>query len=154
MCFGLCCSNLELCVFRCVASVAHFFIFRVIFMDSSINERLKKFRKSKGMRQEDLANKIGIKPTTYSQMERTGGITCERLLQLAAALEIDPNYLLTGENWTPPPPPEPTNSKYDFLEKTSRQELEMIKVITLLNSKQRKAVFQYAYDIFQKKIKI
>ena len=73
---------------------------------SEINIRLAKIRKSRGLRQRDLAEMIGMKESTYSQMERQGGINCETLLKICNALKCSPLEILYGEQFkaeTPKP---------------------------------------------------
>ena len=66
---------------------------------SGINKRVNKVRKSKKLTQEDLAQKLGYKTSTYSQMERSGKIPCEMLVKIAEILETDVRYFLYGEDY-------------------------------------------------------
>lgn len=63
----------------------------------SINKRIARLRKAHGLKQSDMAEKLGLKESTYSQMERQGNITTQKLLDIAAVLNIDANILLYGE---------------------------------------------------------
>lgn len=74
----------------------------------SINERVKRCRKMCDMRQEDLAAAMGMKASTYSQMERTGEITAVRLIQIADILGISPNLLFYGTEEKEQPIIDPT----------------------------------------------
>lgn len=63
----------------------------------TINERIKRCRRMANLRQEDLAAKLDIKPSTYSQKERSGEISAVLLLKIAEALGVSVEFLLTGE---------------------------------------------------------
>ena len=67
-------------------------------MKESINARIRRHRKAAHLTQSELGEMIGVKTSTFSQMERKGQITCDMLLRLANALKIDATALLLGEN--------------------------------------------------------
>ena len=90
--FKLCSSNWSL-RFSCVASVTHFFILGENKM-REINERVVKIRKKHGFSQENLADKLNMKLSTYSQMERSGKIPCEVLVEIAEVFKMDIRYFL------------------------------------------------------------
>ncbi len=77
-------------------------------MSNEINQRIKTIRKELGFKQKDAAKFLGIKESTYSQMERTGIITCNTAIKLAIMFNTDLNYLLLGLEPTAviPPPQE------------------------------------------------
>ncbi len=60
-----------------------------------INKRVLEMRKKCGFTQEQLANKMGMRASTYSQMERSGKIPCEVLVEIADVFEIDVRYFCT-----------------------------------------------------------
>ena len=64
----------------------------------TINQRVKKYRKELFLSQADVAQMLGMKTSTYSQMERMGNITCETLLKLTEILKVDVLKLLYGED--------------------------------------------------------
>lgn len=66
-------------------------------MANEVNERIKMYRKEKKLTQGELAKIIGIKTSTYSQMEREGNITVDMALKIAEALGVDPNLIVYGE---------------------------------------------------------
>ncbi|MBO5211038.1 MAG: helix-turn-helix domain-containing protein [Clostridia bacterium] len=70
-------------------------------MPSIINERIRKYRKEKKLSQGQLAAKLGIKTSTYSQMEREGNVSADMVLRIAAELGIDPNLIFYGTQATP-----------------------------------------------------
>lgn len=63
-----------------------------------INARIASIRKLKGYKQSDVAQFLGLKTSTYSQMERKGNITGEMILRLAEIFDVDPMIILCGEN--------------------------------------------------------
>lgn len=64
----------------------------------TINQRVRKYRKDLFLNQSDVAQMLGMKTSTYSQMERMGNITCETLLKLTEILKVDVRKLLYGED--------------------------------------------------------
>ena len=64
----------------------------------TINQRVRKYRKDLFLNQSDVAKMLGMKTSTYSQMERMGNITCETLLKLTEILKVDVLKLLYGED--------------------------------------------------------
>lgn len=66
-------------------------------MNETINQRVAKCRKLANLTQTDVAEKLGMKCSTYSQMERKGIISAERLSKMADIFNVSPYYLLTGE---------------------------------------------------------
>lgn len=65
---------------------------------AEIGERIRAQRRKLGMTQEDVAEILGISATYYGEIERGNRkITIERLLLLRDRLDMDLNYLLTGE---------------------------------------------------------
>lgn len=82
----------------------------------TINQRVAHCRKLAGFTQADVAEKLNIKVSTYSQMERKGNITAQLILDLADIFNIDPNEMLYSElpkeiakqpEATPPIPQDP-----------------------------------------------
>ena len=65
-------------------------------MPDSINERIRKYRIAKKLKQSELGEKLGLKCSTYSQMERKGTISVEMALKIAKILEIDPGLIIYG----------------------------------------------------------
>lgn len=66
-------------------------------MANEVNERIKMYRKEKKLTQGELAKIIGVKTSTYSQMEREGNITVDMALKIAEVLGIDPNLIIYGK---------------------------------------------------------
>jgi len=61
-----------------------------------INKRIKTQRKKQKLSQEELAEKLAIKTSTYSQMERSGHIRADILVRIADILKVDIRYFLYG----------------------------------------------------------
>ena len=66
-------------------------------MGSEINKRVRKYRKLAHLTQSQVADLIGMKSSSYSQMERVGDISAERIIKLAEIFEINVGLLLYGE---------------------------------------------------------
>lgn len=65
----------------------------------NLGERIKKIREEKGIKQKELADKIGISYVMLSQYERgERKPKYEMIDRIANALDIDPFYLMYGEN--------------------------------------------------------
>lgn len=64
-----------------------------------INKRIKLKRKTQGLTQSDIAKQLKKKESTYSQMERSGKIPCETLIEIADILKTDIRYFLYGEEF-------------------------------------------------------
>ena len=65
-------------------------------MSNSINQNVASCRKLVGLKQSDVAEKLNLKTSTYSQMERKGNITAEMIVRLAELFKISPLILLYG----------------------------------------------------------
>ena len=64
----------------------------------NIGLRLKKYRYDKGLTQEQMAEKMEMSLNYYGQIERgESGISLEKILLLYENMNIEPTYLLTGE---------------------------------------------------------
>ena len=71
--------------------------------NETINQRVAKCRKLADLNQAEAAEKLGMKTSSYSQMERKGKISAERLLKLAQIFNVHPNVLLYGDAYMPFP---------------------------------------------------
>ena len=65
-----------------------------------IGKRIKNIRLAKNLKQQTIANAIGMSLTAYSNIEcgKTEQITLQRVMQIAAALETDITTLLNGHD--------------------------------------------------------
>ncbi len=124
--------------------------------DFAINERIRMRRKELDLIQAEVAERLGIKTSTYSQMERKGYITCENLKILSEFLEVSTEYLLYGIKTKKDVGVTPPNTKrYKFLEDISDAELTVLqKSVFYLNKDKRNLIYHYAIDIIKKKIDV
>ncbi len=65
-------------------------------MASEINKRIREVRKANGYSQEEFARYLGMKTSTYSQMERRGNISCDILLKICEIFDFNADYFLYG----------------------------------------------------------
>lgn len=63
-------------------------------MSDSINQRIALYRKLANLTQTEAAEKLGMKCSTYSQMERKGSISADKLIALADIFGVTPETLL------------------------------------------------------------
>ncbi len=61
-----------------------------------VNERIIKCRKLANLTQTDMAEKLNIKCSTYSQMERKGIVSAERLFEMSKIFGVSPCHLYYG----------------------------------------------------------
>ncbi len=119
-------------------------------MSNEINKRIAMYRKLLGLSQAETAERMDMKSSTYSQMEREGSITCDRLLKLSEIFEVSPQYLLCGT----------ASDKGEILRDgslfpidggyrddppfiLSKQEENYIKILRFLSKDDRKEVIQF-----------
>jgi transcriptional regulator with XRE-family HTH domain len=74
--------------------------FKMIETTESLGQRLKRLRKSKGLRQEDIANIVGVKPQSIGSIERTSSDSL-KMDEIAQALGVSLSYLKSGKEATP-----------------------------------------------------
>ena len=124
-----------------------------------INQRVREVRTQKKISQQKVSEYLGMKLSTYSQMERTGNISAERLKLIAKFLKVDYGYLIDGENSDLSSKSQGIMQdiekqyieKYGFLENFSNAELNYLKMISYLSKIKRRAVFEYAYKLLKNK---
>lgn len=128
-------------------------------MSGDINENISKFRKLKGLTQAQLAEKIGMKSSSYSQMERSGNVPAQRVLDIAYALEVDPQYLF-GIRFDEKPnvleqPKMEKPAVSDII--LTRKETERVKLIRILSKEAREEIDDFIREVYdrerEKKIK-
>ncbi len=120
-------------------------------MNLEINKRVIQYRKQKHLTQSEVAERIGMKSSTYSQMERVGDISAERVVRLAEIFGVRPEWILLGEPEDTPenesgidvaqqpkitiPEPEP------FV--LTNMEMSIIKIIRNLKKKEKEEVINF-----------
>lgn len=73
--------------------------------------RIREFRKARGLTQAELAEPLRIDTTQVSRMERgTASLSIDRLQQIATILEVSPADLLSADAELPEPSPAPIKS--------------------------------------------
>ncbi|MBR2040373.1 MAG: helix-turn-helix transcriptional regulator [Clostridia bacterium] len=136
--------------------------------DKIINQRVRELRVSRKVNQKTLGKVLGIKTSTYSQMERKGNISAERLRLIAEYFKVDYNYLLSGEiqehefskekdiNYIYETIKQELKAyyeeRYNFLNSFCNAELKSLKTISYLSKPKRRAVFEYTCKLFKKEI--
>ena len=128
-------------------------------MKETLNARVRRYRKLSHYSQAYVAEMVGLKASTYSQMERTGRFTCEMLLRLSNVLNVEPQVLLLGDesgemeenNPTVPRKPE-FKGALCKMELTLR-EYHMIDIFRHLNEEKKSLVSNYILDVFHTKNK-
>lgn len=63
----------------------------------NVNERIVKYRNIAKQTQTEVAEKLDIKCSTYSQLERKGIVSAERLFKLSEIFGVTPCMLFKGE---------------------------------------------------------
>ena len=67
---------------------------------AKLSDRLSELRREKGWTQKELAEKIGIKPSTYTGWESEGKTPdCDTICRIAALYEVTTDYLLGYSNY-------------------------------------------------------
>ena len=118
-------------------------------MGKEINRRIRHYRKKSGITQNELAEMLGMKGSTYSQAEREGNITCDLLLRVAPILKVEPEVLLLGENSKEPPKPPitPPEPEHDFTQK----EINIIKIFRYMSQEKRNILYKFMNELYLKK---
>ena len=135
-------------------------------MGSKINQNVASCRKLAELKQSDVAEKLNIKISTYSQMERKGNITADMILKLAELFKVHPNVLLYGTDYDEtqtdsegnlkfsepitPPIPEPSSSSITVL---TNSEENIIKIIRNLSKSDRDDVYAFIEAKYKKRRK-
>ena len=63
-------------------------------MAYTINQRVAIYRKMANLTQTEAAERLGMKCSTYSQMERKGNISVDKLMAIAEVFGVNPAVLL------------------------------------------------------------
>ena len=106
-----------------------------------INARIASIRKLREYKQADVAEFLGIKVSTYSQMERKGNITGEMILRLAEIFDVDPKIILCGEEIEETPVSVPTTVSDPPQIMLTNSESNVIKILRNLNKSKQEQVF-------------
>lgn len=122
-------------------------------MEKEINKRIRKYRKDAHLTQEKTANALGIKCSTYSQMERKGNIRADIAIKLADIFKVDPDFIIYGSkplDFTPIEPKVLTaNAPDTFAQKLQEEfplknrEKQAITIIRNLSEEDREEVYSF-----------
>ncbi len=114
-------------------------------MKETINQRIANYRRFRGFSQEYVAERLGMRPSTYSQCERRGKISCDLIIKLSEILDIEFYTLLFGEK-TVNPKPTPPKPQHDF----TTMEINIIKIIRNLKKQDRKKLIAIIQEYYIK----
>jgi len=103
----------------------------------TINQRVARYRKAVGYTQNAMAAFLDKKPSTYSQEERCGEISCKDIIKIAQILGIDVRVLLYGEKYG-----EEIEIKPPFV--MSNDEKRLIELVRFMKPRYRDLFFQNA----------
>jgi transcriptional regulator with XRE-family HTH domain len=70
----------------------------------NLAQRLKSEREKRGLSQWDLATRAGVGQSTIASLERDPNRSTTKLVQIARALNVTPQWLETGKGPKDPPP--------------------------------------------------
>ncbi len=126
-----------------------------------INQNIKKARKEKGYTQAEMAKLLGMKTSTYSQMERMGNVPAQTVLELASALKINLLEIMDPENLQIDKPEEvekvaqpevEVEEKEDAMSLTNREK-NMVLMLRNLTSGERDEIYTTIKDAHDKSYK-
>lgn len=130
-------------------------------MSDDIGMRIKARRKDIGMTQEELGKKIGVTKATINKYETGVVINMKRptVEKIAIALDVDPGYLM---GWTDKVTSVHTNNgvigqnsgtiTVNNSERTlSKEELELLRIYSVLDVKGRMRLLQTAIELEEEK---
>ncbi len=113
-------------------------------MKETINQRITKYRRFRGYTQAQMAERLGMKSSTYSQCERIGKISCEQIVLISEILDLDVGVLLYGEEKIKPPIIPPQEPEFTLMEKN------IIKIIRNLKNQNRKELLLIIEEFYKK----
>ena len=131
----------------------------------TVNERIAKYRRLSNIKQRDMAEKLGMKGSTYSQMEREGIVSADRLFQMAEIFGITPCELYNGvepckSNISNPQTPTDNPSTLIFQQSTmpkiekeiftvTKKEENLIKIIRNLSKPNYDKTMKFIEEIYK-----
>lgn len=115
---------------------------------SQVGEKVRRLREIKGMKQESVAQELGMTPNGYGKIERgESSITLERLEQIARVLEMSPLDILRFDEKTVyhiqnmnSSAPQGVVNNYAATEKERAWMLEQIKMLNELIANQAQVI--------------
>lgn len=122
--------------------------------DKKINRIIREIRMKLGLTQAEVAERLNMITTTYSQMEREGNVPANKIIPLAAIFQVDPMVLLGATNSNglkqdgpEIPIPEPMNLLLSNREKNN------IEMLRRLRPEDREEVFKFIKKLHDDKFK-
>lgn len=108
-------------------------------------KRIKRIREEKGLKQYEVADKIGLERANYTRLENRGNkMTLEQLQQIADALDITLKELLFSEKSTK------SEKEFEFMQR----ELDLLKREKKIEEKEfdvslRKSILHLLHDLYE-----
>ncbi len=112
---------------------------------NKINERVKKLRKQNKYSQKDIGNLLGMKTSTYSQMEREGNFNGDELVLLADFFKVDVKTFLYDDIPETPVIIEIPDDYYQL----NRREYDLMTMYRCVNKESKAEIFKFAYEQFK-----
>lgn len=110
----------------------------------SLVERINNAAKEKNMTLASIERELSFGQGTIRKWDKNSP-SCEKVLKVANLLQLNANYLLTGET------PQPSSNGIEFTD----EEIEMIKVFRQLTTKQQSIIkgkiYEYEEDLTKEK---
>ena len=118
------------------------------------NNNIVAVRKKKGVKQKELARKIGVTPSLVSQWEKGArNPTLDSLVRIAAALDCDVRDLISDDQRVvalinkQEEPPAPNYYPNSYFTETSDLKALIIQQLDLLNDNGKQKVYDYTRDL-------
>ena len=112
-------------------------------MSYEINKRIAHYRKLMGKTQAEVAELLDMNLSTYSQCERKGNISAERVKKIAEALNISAVTLITGKE------PERKTNESEFV--LTNKEIKLINLYRSFSEEQKQSVLDKVQEYYSKK---
>lgn len=111
--------------------------------NETVNDRIRACRIHKKITQQEMADKLGIKRSTYAYMESKGEPTREMISKIAKILEISDFYLWSGSNEKIQPRlhEDPYPYKVNYFTAT-RREQKLIEMFRMLSKEDKDEKFK------------
>lgn len=135
-------------------------------VEKEINRRVRERREELGYTQKEVAELIGMKQNAYSQMEREGNISTQRIIDLAVVLKTTAEYLLYGDkenifdvkttskiNLTFNEPASNIDAVDPLIATITNREKNAIKMLRNIKQEDREEVYRIIKEFHDKKFK-
>ncbi len=112
---------------------------------NKINQRVKKLRKQNKYSQKNIGNLLGMKTSTYSQMEREGNFNGDELVLLADFFKVDVKTFLYDDIPETPVIIEIPDDYYQL----NRREYDLITMYRCVNKESKFKIFEFVHNQFK-----